>query len=155
MNFLNRPSRMFSRRALCAALMGIAGQLVGCGPISTIHYIQQTKAELEAAETADAEHLAPYEYTAAVTYLDKTREEHGYADFSVARDFGEKALKFARSARVKAMEAKADGALPQPPPASDINVAAEAADAVIADSEADEPVLPTETTVEGDEPRLP
>ena len=140
MNFLNRPSRMFSRRALCAALMGIAGQLVGCGPISTIHYIQQTKAELEAAETADAEHLAPYEYTAAVAYLDKTREEHGYADFSVARDFG---------------EAKADGALPQPPPASDINVAAEAADAVIADSEADEPVLPTETTVEGDEPRLP
>lgn len=150
MNLLKRPSRIFSKRALCAALVGTASQLVACGPVSTIHYIQQTKAELEVARTADAEALAPYEYTAAVAYLDKTREEHGYADFSVSRDFGEKALKFARSARVKAMEAKADGALPQPPPTSE---GVEVTD--MADSSADEPRMPTEPTAVDDEPRLP
>ncbi len=142
MNLLKRPSRNFSRRALGAALLGAASQLMGCGPVSTIHYIQQTKAELEVARTADAEALAPYEYTAAVAYLDKTREEHGYADFSVSRDFGQKALAFAQSARAKAMEAKADGALPQPAPAEE-------------GAAADEPMLPTETAVEDDEPRLP
>lgn len=112
----------------------------------TISYIQQTKAELQAAETADAQTLAPYEYTAAVAYLEKTREEHGYADFSVSTDFGEKALKFARSARVKAMEARSEGALPQPSAATSGSVA---------DSSEDEPRLPSETAVMDDEPRLP
>lgn len=153
MNLMKRPSRTFSKRALCAALVGAASQLAGCGPVSTIHYIQQTKAELEVAQTADAPTLAPYEYTAAVAYLDKTREEHGYADFSVSRDFGEKALKFARSARVKAMEARADGALPQPPDSAVAKKADEAFGS--ADSSADEPRLPTETTAVDDEPRLP
>ncbi|MDR0966533.1 MAG: DUF4398 domain-containing protein [Myxococcales bacterium] len=114
MNLLKCPSRAFTRRALCAALLGTALQLTGCGPILTISYIQQTKAELQAARSADAQTLAPYEYTAAVAYLEKTREEHGYADFAVSTDFGEKALKFARSARTKAMEARAEGAQPLP-----------------------------------------
>lgn len=125
---------------LAAAAVAIA--LSGCGPIQTTNYIQQTKSELEAARTADAPVLAPYEYTAAMAYLEKTREENGYAEFAVSSELGEKALKYARSARVKAMEAKAAGALPQDRPSEQDGTEGQKAESAF--SEDDEPKLPEE-----------
>jgi hypothetical protein len=144
MDFQKRlPLTLVKRGGALALLAAALGCLTGCGPIQTISYIQQTKAELEGAESADAQKLAPYEYTAAVAYLEKAREEHGHAEFTASTEFGEKALKFARSARAKAMEAKADGAMP------------EAAAGAGGDSAQAQPSpMQEKTSVEADEPRL-
>lgn len=77
--------------------------------------------ELQAARTADASKLAPFEFTAAEAYLHKAREEQGYADFEVSIDFAQKALKFAKEAKQKSMAAKAEGALPNMPPTPPAN----------------------------------
>jgi hypothetical protein len=69
--------------------------------------------ELQAAKTADAAKLAPYEYARAEVYLHKAREEQGYADYEVAISLAEKALDSARQAKKKAMGAKAEGAIPE------------------------------------------
>lgn len=59
--------------------------------------------QIEAARTAGADRLAPYEWTAANLYIHKAREEVGYSDFEVAVDFAQKASKFANEAKEKAM----------------------------------------------------
>lgn len=60
---------------------------------------------LEAARTAQAERLSPYEWTAANLYLHKSKEEVGYADFEQAVDYAKKAVEFATKARDGAVKA--------------------------------------------------
>jgi hypothetical protein len=88
----------------------------GCGPTQSTALIIDADVQLQAARTADAPKLSPYEFTAAEAYLHKAREEQGYSDFEVAIDFADKASKFAREAKEKAMAARAEGAVPPPPP---------------------------------------
>ena len=52
-----------------------------------------------AAKQANAEQYAPYEYTAAVEYLHKAREEAGYAEYQVAIAYGRRAEELATRAR--------------------------------------------------------
>jgi hypothetical protein len=80
--------------------------------------IMDADVQVEAARAADASRLSPYEFTAAVAYLHKAREETGYADYEVAIDFAHKASKFAHEAKEKAMAAAAEGALPAVPEAT-------------------------------------
>lgn len=56
------------------------------------------------AKHAGAEHHAPYEYTAAVEYLHKAREEGGYAEYQVAVEYGRHAEELATKARAIADE---------------------------------------------------
>ncbi|MGI5862347.1 MAG: DUF4398 domain-containing protein [Myxococcales bacterium] len=112
----NRPagaSRLAASRLLILSV--IAAALGACGPTKSTALIMDVDVQIEAARTAGAEKLAPYEYTAAVAYLHKAREEQGYSDFEVAIDFANKALDNAIKAKKKAMEAKSDGALPDVP----------------------------------------
>jgi hypothetical protein len=76
--------------------------LSGCGPIVSGVQIIKADIQLSAAEIAGAKKLAPYEYTAAVEYLQKSREETGYSDFSAAREFAAKAIDYAKQAKEKA-----------------------------------------------------
>jgi hypothetical protein len=94
----------------------LASLVLGCGPTQSTAIIMDAEVQLEAATTADAEKLAPYEWTGALAYLHKAREEQGYSDYEVAIDFAEKARKLAREAKSKAMAAKSEGALPNVPP---------------------------------------
>jgi hypothetical protein len=55
--------------------------------------------EVAAAKSANADKLAPYEYTTAELYLHKAREEAGYSDYQAAIRFGKKAELMARKAR--------------------------------------------------------
>jgi hypothetical protein len=66
---------------------------------------QNAASEVAAARTAGAERLAPYEYTTAVLYLHKAREEAGYSDYQAAIRFGRKAELMARKARRMASQA--------------------------------------------------
>jgi hypothetical protein len=75
------------------------------------------------AKLAGGERHAPYEYTAAVAYLHKAREEGGYAEYQVAIEYGRRAEDLAIKARAIADEkggpsAAGDGAATEPPAAA-------------------------------------
>ena len=67
-------------------------------------YLIDTETMLEAARTAQADKLAPYEWTAANLYFAKSKEEVGYSDFEQAVDYGKKAVEFATRARDTALK---------------------------------------------------
>jgi len=73
-----------------------------CGPARSTILIIDAQAALDGATTAQADKYALYEYTAAEAYLQKAREEQGYADFEPAMDFAEKAKEMAQKATSKA-----------------------------------------------------
>ena len=91
-------------RHLFVVVLALAG-FVGCGPVQSTAHLLDADVQLEAARTAQADRLAPYEWTAANLYLHKAREEVGYADFEQAVAYAAKASKFAAAARDLAMKA--------------------------------------------------
>ena len=84
-------------------LVAVAGALSGCGPIKSTSHLLDAEVQIQAARTAGAEKLAPYEWTAANLYIHKAREEVGYSDYQSGVDFAEKAARFATEAREKAL----------------------------------------------------
>ncbi len=96
------------RRGVAAAL-GLALFGVGCGPIESTAVISDASVALAGARTAEGGKFAPYEYTSAELYLEKAREERGYADFEVAIDYARKARDFARQAQAKSLKAVRQG----------------------------------------------
>ena len=99
-----------------ARALGLAGLLAGvglataCGPIEYGNQVSGKAARaVAAAKQAGAERYAPYEYTSAVEYLHKAREEGGYAEYQVAIDYGRQAEDFAIKARAISDEAAARG----------------------------------------------
>ncbi len=86
-------------------LVAAAGAVAGCGPLRSTSNLLDAEVQIQAARTAGAEKLAPYEWTAANLYIRKAREEVGYSDFQAGVDFAEKASKFANDAREKSLAA--------------------------------------------------
>jgi hypothetical protein len=106
---------------LHASLMRFATVLVlaaaGCGPVQYISTVTKTAAsEVAGARSANAEKYAPYEYTAAVEYLHKAREEEGYADHQAAVRFGRLAAEHAAKAKKIAIESAGRPPAGLPPP---------------------------------------
>ncbi|MDP1916701.1 MAG: DUF4398 domain-containing protein [Myxococcales bacterium] len=81
------------------AIVLAAATLCACGPVQSTSFLMDAETMLEAARTAQAEKLSPYEWTAANLYLHKSKEEVGYADFEQAVDYAKKAVDFATRAR--------------------------------------------------------
>ncbi len=86
-------------------LVAAAGAVAGCGPLRSTSNLLDAEVQIQAARTAGAEKLAPYEWTAANLYIRKAREEVGYSDFQAGVDFAEKAARFATQAREQALKA--------------------------------------------------
>lgn len=84
-------------------LVAAAGALAGCGPVKSTSHLLDAEVQIQAARTAGAPKLAPYEWTAANLYIHKAREEVSYSDYQAGVDFAEKAARFAAEAREKAM----------------------------------------------------
>jgi hypothetical protein len=82
-----------------SAIVLAAASLCACGPVQSTSFLMDAETMLEAARTAQAEKLAPYEWTSANLYLHKSKEEVGYADFEQAVDYAKKAVDFATRAR--------------------------------------------------------
>lgn len=101
-----------------AVLCVIGCGLFGCGPVQSTAYLLDAEVQIEAARTAGADKLAPYEWTSANLYIHKAREVVGYSDFEAGVEFAQKASKFANDARAHAMEAtqKGEAAPPAPGP---------------------------------------
>jgi len=95
-------------------LLIVAGAVAGCGPLQSTAYLLDAEVQIEAARTAGAEKLAPYEWTASNLYIHKAREEVGYSDFETGVTFAQKASGYARDARSKAMSATSKGELVPP-----------------------------------------
>jgi hypothetical protein len=93
------------RRLLCFVSGAVLAALAGCGPVQSTQYLLDAEVQIEAARTAQADKLAPYEWTLANLYIHKAREEAGYSDYEVAVDFARKAKENATAARNKAMGA--------------------------------------------------
>lgn len=70
------------------------------------YLVLKAQYELDGAEAAQAEKFAPYEYAAAKLYLDKAREEQGYADFGAAIEYAWKAEELAIQGRQRAFDLK-------------------------------------------------
>ena len=73
-------------------LVAAAGTLAGCGPLKSTSHLLDAEVQIQAARTAGAEKLAPYEWTAANLYIHKAREEVSYSDYQAGVDFAEKAV---------------------------------------------------------------
>jgi hypothetical protein len=99
----------------------LLGSLSACAPVSSTASVLKADLALSAAETAGAKQHAPYEYTAAVEYLAKAREEAGYSRFAASVDFADKALRLASDAKNKALAVSQAGqpvSLPPPAPSA-------------------------------------
>ena len=90
-------------------LFAACATVLGCGPVKSTSNLLDAEVQIQAARTAGAEKLAPYEWTAANLYLHKAREEVGYSDYQAGVDFAVKASRFANEARERAMAAAAEG----------------------------------------------
>ena len=93
---------------------------MSCGPIEYVNISAKAGAALAAAKRANAERLAPFEYTAAEAYLTKAREEAGYSQYQQSIEFGRRAEALANRARAMAVATPASGG--EPPAASDLGV---------------------------------
>jgi len=80
--------------------------------VLSTYLILSAQAELDGAKAAQAPVHAPYEYTSSETYLEKAREEQGYADFGPSVSYAWRAREMAIKGRTKAEEAKKNA---QPP----------------------------------------
>jgi len=85
------------------AVVAVTGALSGCGPVKSTSNLLDAEVQIQAARTAGAEKLAPYEWTAANLYIHKAREEVSFSDYQAGVDFAEKASRFANEAREKAL----------------------------------------------------
>lgn len=92
---------------------------LGCGPVQSTSFLIDAETMMEGARTAQADKLAPYDWTAANLYLHKAKEEVGYSDFEQAVDYAKKAVTFATQARDNALKAghRNDPILPSQTPA--------------------------------------
>jgi hypothetical protein len=75
----------------------------GCGPIGYMQQVHRRASDaVEEARRAGAESAAPYEYTSAVAYLAKAREEGAEAEYGNAIELGRRAEELALRARALA-----------------------------------------------------
>jgi len=84
------------RRFVVAA--GILGSLWGCGPVNSAIALRDAREALDMARQAEAPDVAPYEWTMAKAYLDKAREEQGYADYKMSVELAERTAELAQFA---------------------------------------------------------
>jgi hypothetical protein len=84
--------------------VAVALSATGCGPILSTYLIVDAEAKLAAAEAAEADKYALYEYTASSEYLHKAHEELGYADYGPAIDYAFKAADLAAQGTERAKD---------------------------------------------------
>lgn len=113
---LGPMSGVFSRDRMWGLVAAAALGALGCGPVQSTSFLMDAETMLEAARTAQADRLAPYEWTAARLYAEKSKEEVGYSDFEQAVDYARKAVDYATRARDNALKAARMGEPTTPAP---------------------------------------
>jgi len=88
-----------------AALLGASSLSAGCGAVIARTRVVGAESAVAAAARAGAEKKAPYEYTSALLYLEKAREEENCGRFGPAIEFGGVSSRHAEQARLKSSNA--------------------------------------------------
>lgn len=91
-----------NRRVIACFLLLISILMCGCGPIMSTSRRQDAEEALKQAKAANADTLAPYEYTLSQEYLRKADELWGYSEFGYSVEYAQKALEMAQAAKEKA-----------------------------------------------------
>lgn len=81
-----------------AAWVAIAAATSGCTAIKATVHVAQAEQALAEARNHDAQNLAIYEYTMAIRYLEKAREEHGSADYRICENLARRSAEWADKA---------------------------------------------------------
>ncbi len=103
LRYLRTGARALGSAAVFATW--VLGSASGCGPVEYLNQVSgKASGAVAAAKQENAERFAPYEYTAAVEYLQKAREEGGYAEYERAIAYGRHAEELAIRARAIARE---------------------------------------------------
>lgn len=105
---------MVRKRMAQAFLVVVAFAATGCGSFIARTKIVAATTAVGAARRADAEKKSPYEFTSAVLYLEKAREEEAYGRYGAAIEFGGQAETLADRAKLNAATAEPEA--PPPPP---------------------------------------
>lgn len=106
--------RPVARALIATVALCVLPFVSGCTALVAKSRLLGAETALAAAKRAGAEQKAVYEYTSAVLYLEKAREQESYSRFGPAFDYGALSEKFAEQAKLKAMAADAE---PPPSPA--------------------------------------
>lgn len=115
----------------------------GCTATLSLYSVVTADEAVRRAEEHRAPELAPYEYTLAVLYLEKAREEAGYADYRASRDLAAQAADWADEAiiviekgrvssaidELQDMPSADDGQFIPPPPPPPVDALDDALDA--------------------------
>ena len=91
-------------------LLVAMGAMAACGPIRSSSALVDAASAVAAARTAGAAEGAPYELTAAESFLAKAREEQGYAEFETSIQLALRSSSCAKAALIRIQ-----GALPPDP----------------------------------------
>lgn len=70
----------------------------GCIAIKSTVHVSQAEQALAKAGDYNAQEAAPYEYTMAVRYLEKSREEIGWADYRMSEDLAKRSIEWSDKA---------------------------------------------------------
>ena len=103
-----RNMRGIMAPAVSSLFIAVGIAFFGCGPITASTKISDARAELEKAKKVDAPKYAPFEYQGAVLYLEKAREEEGYACYQDAVELASTAFKWAADAQRQTEARKAE-----------------------------------------------
>jgi hypothetical protein len=107
---MSSPHRLIAAAIL--SVVCVAGS--GCTALVAKSRIIAAEAAVASARRAGAESRAAYEFTGAVLYLEKAKEEEAYSRFGSAFDFGGVSETLAEQAKLKAVARDAE----PPPPAN-------------------------------------
>ena len=69
-----------------------------CGPIQVATAVGDAEEAIEAAQRADAERHARYEYWMAILFLDKAKRVDGRAEYEAATEMAIESMNFAKAA---------------------------------------------------------
>ena len=70
----------------------------GCIALKTTVHVTQAEQALAQARDYNAQEAAPYEYTMAVRYLEKSREEIGWSDYRMSEDLAKRSIEWSDKA---------------------------------------------------------
>jgi len=97
---VSRSFSVFALFALCCAVT-----LGGCGPVSYLGAVRREASRAVAeAGAAGAAERAPYEWTAALIFLDRARDLAGHSRWQESLACGRRATDFARAASKRAQQ---------------------------------------------------
>ncbi len=94
----DHQGRIFVGRTGRALALVLAVSLSGCTAIKSTVHLAQAEQALAEARNYDSQNLAVYEYTMAIRYLEKAREENGASDYRISENLSKRSMEWADKA---------------------------------------------------------